>query len=151
MKISKIKHIFPALALMLTGVLLSFNVNAQSKSPSEHSIKFTSQNYQQALATAKAEHKQLFVDAFATWCAPCKALKLTTFRNAKTAAFFNAHFINFSIDVEKGEGIDLAKTWQIEGLPTLLIIDESGKVLANHTGYVDGKGLIEFSKEASGN
>lgn len=149
MKISKIKHILPAFALMLTAALLSFNANAQSKSPSEHRIKFTSQNYQQALATAKDEHKQLFVDAFATWCAPCKALKLTTFRNAKTAAFFNAHFINFSIDVEKGEGVELAKTWQIEGLPTLLIVDADGKVLASHTGYVDGKGLLQFAGEAS--
>ena len=76
MKISKIKHILPAFALMLAGAMFSFNVNAQSKSSVEHSIKFTAQNYQQALATAKAEHKQLFVDAFATWCARTRSASM---------------------------------------------------------------------------
>jgi thioredoxin-related protein len=46
--------------------------------------------------------------------------------------------------------ITLAKTWGIEGLPTLLILDQNGKIIANHIGYVDGAGLLEFAKEASG-
>ena len=99
---------------------------------------------------AKTAHKKIFVDAYATWCGPCKRLQKTTFKDAKAAAYYNKNFINFKIDVEKGEGINLAKEWKREGFPTLLILDENGKIIADHVGYVDGKGLIGFAKEVSG-
>jgi thiol:disulfide interchange protein len=137
-----------AFCTMIITTISAFQANAQQKATASE-IKFTAKTYKQVLAAAKANHKKVFVDAFATWCAPCKELRKTTFKDAKAAAYFNKHFINYSIDVEKGEGIDLAKTWQVEGLPTLLIIDENGKVLANHTGFVDGNGLMQFAQEAS--
>lgn len=141
-------------ALMLLGLALITSVyssrgQAQQKVPQE--IQFSTKSYKEVLAAAKASHKKVFVDAFATWCAPCKELKKRTFKDPKAAAYFNKHFVNFSIDVEKGEGVELASTWQVEGLPTLLIVDENGKVLANHTGFVDGKGLIEFANTSSKN
>jgi len=139
-----------ALCIALLSGLYSFNASAQKRSSTQE-IQFSQQSYKQVLAKAKASHKRIFVDAFATWCAPCKELRKTTFKDAKAAAYFNQHFINFSIDVEKGDGINLAKTWQVEGLPTLLIVDENGKVLANHTGYVDGNGLLQFAQEATNN
>ena len=43
----------------------------------------------------------------------------------------------------------MAQKWKVEALPTLLILDENGKIIANHVGYVDGKGLIEFAKKVS--
>lgn len=138
-----------ALFAMLFVVFCSFQADAQQKAANPE-IKFTTKSYKQVLAAAKITHRMIFVDAFATWCAPCRELQRTTFKDAKAAAYFNKRFINYSIDVEKGEGVELAKSWQIEALPALLIIDENGKVLANHTGYVDGNGLIEFAGEASG-
>lgn len=136
-----------AVLVMLMAILSAVNAHAQQVSAPE--IKFSTKNYKQVLAAAKAGQKMVFVDAFATWCAPCKELRKTTFKDPKAAEYFNKNFISYSVDVEKGEGIDLAKKWQVEGLPTLLILDKNGKVLASHTGYVDGKGLIEFAGEVS--
>lgn len=140
----------PVFVTMLVVMLCSFRAGAQQKATTPE-IKFTTQQYKQVLASAKLTHKLIFVDAFATWCGPCRQLKKTTFKDPEAAAYFNTHFINYSMDVEKGEGVDLAKGWQIEGLPTLLILDENGKVLATHTGYVDGNGLMEFAQEATTN
>jgi len=137
-----------AICIALIPVLYAIDSSAQQKGlPKE--ILFTKQSYKQVLAKAKATHKQVFVDAYATWCAPCKELRKTTFKDPKAAAYFNKHFVNYSVDVEKGEGVGLAKTWQVEGLPTLLIIDANGKVMANHTGFVDGNGLMQFAQEAA--
>jgi thiol:disulfide interchange protein len=138
-----------ALCIALLSGLYSLGALAQQKDTAQE-IKFSQQSYKQVLAKAKASHKQVFVDAYATWCAPCKELRKTTFRDAKAAAYFNKYFINISVDVEKGDGVQLAKTWQVEGLPTLLIVNENGKVLANHTGFVDGNGLMQFAQEAAG-
>jgi thioredoxin 1 len=137
-----------ALCIALLSGLYSLHASAQQKDAAQE-IKFSQQSYKQVLAKAKASHRRVFVDAYATWCAPCKELRKTTFKDAKAAAYFNKNFINFSIDVEKGDGVELAKAWQVEGLPTLLIVDENGKVLANHTGFVDGNGLLQFAEEAS--
>ena len=134
--------------LALITSIYSFRSVAQQK---VQEIKFSTTSYKEVLAAAKASHKKVFVDAFATWCAPCKELQQRTFRDPEAAAYFNKHFINFSIDVEKGEGVELASTWQVDGLPALLIVDENGRVLANHTGFVDGKGLVEFAGEAAAN
>ncbi|WP_298737993.1 thioredoxin fold domain-containing protein [uncultured Chitinophaga sp.] len=138
-----------ALLVLALGLITTPGAQAQQKSGQE--IRFSTQSYKEVLAAAKASHKKVFVDAFATWCAPCKELKKSTFKDPAAAAYFNKHFVNFSIDVEKGEGVKLAETWQVEGLPTLLILDENGQVLANHTGFVDGKGLIRFAGEATAN
>jgi len=132
---------------ILFAVFCSFQASAQQKT-STPEIRFTSKPFKEVLAVAKVTHKMIFVDAFANWCAPCRELRRTTFKDARAAAYFNNRFINYSVDVEKGEGVDLAKGWQIEALPTLLIVDENGKILVNHVGYVDGNGLMEFAQEA---
>ncbi len=148
MKTQFFKYSLLVLCTMLITGMSSFNAAAQ-KSTAKQEIRFTTRTYSEVLAAARASHKLIFVDAFATWCSPCKELRKTTFRDPKTAAYFNKHFINYTVDVEKGEGIELAKTWQIDGLPTLLIINENGKVVTNHTGYVDGNGLMQIAQEVA--
>ena len=135
--------------LCLIAIFFTSYTVAQEKKISNTEIVFSSKEYRQVLAAAKAKHKKVFVDAYAIWCAPCKQLQKTTFKDPKAAAYYNKNFINISVDVEKGNGIELAKKWNIEGLPTLLIIDENGKVIAEHVGFVDGNGLLEFAKESS--
>jgi thiol:disulfide interchange protein len=150
MKQIKINTLATLSGAFLTCLFLSSSGRAQQQSTGSAGIVFSNQEFEKVLATAKASHKKIFVDAYATWCSPCKQLQKTTFRDANAAAYFNRNFINISMDVEKGEGIALAKKWQIDGLPTLLILDEKGKMIAGHTGYVDGAGLLEFAKEAAG-
>lgn len=135
--------------LCLIAIFFTSYTFAQEKKISNTEIVFSSKEYRQVLAEAKAKHKMIFVDAYAIWCAPCKQLQKTTFKDPKAAAYYNKNFINISVDVEKGNGIELAKKWNIEGLPTLLILDENGKVIAEHVGFVDGNGLLEFAKESS--
>lgn len=150
MKQIKINTYAICFGFFLVSLLPSWSIKAQQRSSENTGIIFSNEAFKKVLATAQAGHKNIFVDAYATWCAPCKQLQKTTFMDAKAAAYFNKNFINIRIDVEKGEGIDLAKIWQIEGLPTLLILNEKGEVIADHTGYVDGAGLLEFAKEITG-
>lgn len=111
-------------------------------------ILFEEGSWKDVLQKAAAAHKRVFVDAYASWCGPCKMLKSVTFRNRKAAAFFNLHFINASIDMEKGEGVSLAQQWQIEAYPTLIIFDEKGKPVLATMGFMTAKDLIKFGEEA---
>lgn len=93
----------------------------------------------------KKSGKLIFIDAYASWCGPCKLLKSTTFNDKNVAAYFNSHFINYSIDVEKGEGIELADSWGIATYPTLLFFSPDG-VLAKQEGYLDATQLLSLAK-----
>lgn len=106
--------------------------------------------YQLALKKAAMEHKYIFVDAYASWCGPCKQLKTETFTNEGIATMFNKSFINLSIDMERGEGIVLAGKWKVEEYPTLLILDMHGKILFRSIGFVDAQQLQTFGKLALG-
>lgn len=111
-------------------------------------IQFMENTFSAAIKKAKAANKYIFVDAYASWCGPCKQLKATTFKDDLAADFFNKNFINLAVDTEKGEGIALASKWDVQEYPTLLIIDDNGKVLLRSVGYLDAKQLMVFGKKA---
>lgn len=140
--------------LLLTGAVLSLSSFLNLKSVKENprvkskSIVFIENSFSIALKKAKAEHKYIFVDAYATWCGPCKQLKNTTFKDSGVADFFNKSFVNVSIDMEKGSGTDLALAWDVQEYPTLLILDYNGKVVLRSAGYLDAKQLTGFGKQA---
>jgi thioredoxin 1 len=113
-------------------------------------IVFAGSSFKEALRQAGKLNKYIFVDAYANWCGPCKLLRSTTFRNKKAADFYNANFINVSIDMEKGEGPDLSVAWGIQAYPTLIIFDRNGKAVLGTMGYMDADDLIRFGKQALG-
>jgi len=140
----KIYYLFLLGALLLLSSFSTFN----SPTVKNKRISFIEQNFSTALKKAKAERKFIFVDAYATWCGPCRQLKVTTFKDAKVADFFNTNFVNVGLDMEKGEGNNLALKWNVQEYPTLLILDYNGKVVFRSIGYLNAKQLIDFGKQA---
>jgi hypothetical protein len=66
------------------------------------------------------------------------------FPTKEAGNYFNKYFVNFKQDMEKGEGIELAKKYGIRAYPTFLILNEEG----NEIGRVVGGGkLDEFIKK----
>ncbi len=142
-----------AIALFISESLYAQTVskksgNTKTVSFAESEIVFTESSWTAVLKKAMATHKYIFVDANASWCAPCKLLKTTTFRDKEAAAFFNKNFINFSMDMEKGEGPGLALQWEVEAYPTLLIVDATGKTVLGNVGFLKAEDLIKFGKQA---
>lgn len=111
-------------------------------------ITFTDGKWKDVKAKARKDNKYIFVDAFTTWCAPCRQLKKVTFKERNAVAYFNSNFINYTVDMEKGEGIELAEQWGVTGYPALLFFTPEGKMIMKHIGYVDGKQFVEFGKQA---
>lgn len=151
MKIHK-SLIYPiSAAILLAGSFfyaLSTPSTHETSSNPKSGITFLEGQWTAAKQKAAAEHKYIFVDAYATWCPPCKQLKKITFQNKEVADFFNSHFINVSLDVEKGEGADFASQYNIEAMPTLIIFDPSGRPKLKSLGYIDPANLLAFAKQA---
>src|ERR1035437_6827779 len=80
----------------------------------EKGIHFESGTLTQLLIKAKKEHKLVFIDGYTTWCGPCKRMAKNIFPNDTVALFYNSHFICAEFDMEKGEGIELAKKYEVK-------------------------------------
>ena len=111
-------------------------------------IHFIEDAWADALKQAAAQNKYIFVDAYASWCGPCKMLKATTFKDAKVASFFNQNFINVALDMEKGMGPKLAAEWQMQAYPTLIIFTPKGKPVSGSVGYIKADELLRFGQQA---
>ncbi len=111
-------------------------------------IVFIEDSWDEALKQAAKQNKYIFVDAYATWCGPCKMLKARTFTDDKAAAFYNTNFVNVAIDMEKGRGPELAQKWQLRAYPTLIIFDSKGKPVLGTVGFINASELIRFGREA---
>lgn len=111
-------------------------------------IKFEDGNFTSVLAKAKKENKLIFIDAYASWCAPCKLMVKNIFPLKNVGDYYNSHFINTKIDMEKGEGIELQKKYNVKVFPTYLFIDPNGEAVHRTVGYVEEKDFIQFAKDA---
>ncbi|MFP3832985.1 thioredoxin family protein [Chryseobacterium sp. SIMBA_028] len=111
-------------------------------------IKFEEGNFASILAKAKKENKLVFIDAYASWCGPCKLMVKNVFPLKNVGDYYNAHFINAKIDMEKGEGVDIAKKYNVKAFPTYLFIDGNGEAVHRTLGYVEEKDFIQFAKDA---
>lgn len=112
----------------------------------EEGIQFVASNWALAKAEAKKQNKLIFLDAYTTWCGPCKMLQRNTFPDKAAGEFFNKNFINVALDMESGDGPAVAAMYQVNAYPTLIITDADGNLVTYTKGYIDAKQLIEFGK-----
>lgn len=139
----KLLIIVPVLAIVAFVAARVF-----ANSDSDEGIQFFHGSWNEAVQKAKAEHKPIFLDIYASWCGPCKMLKRKTFTNKKVGDYFNEHFINTSFDGEVDEGVKLANRFQLQGYPTLILIDENGKLLMYEMGYQTPHQLLSMVQHA---
>ncbi len=130
--------------LLLIGSLLLVNgLLAQGTS-----IEFQKGSWSDALALAKSEDKLIFVDAYTSWCAPCKKMAKEVFPKEEVASFYNKMFVNVKMDMENGEGVDLARTYNVNVFPTLMFINAEGTLVHRSAGYHDVQQFLTLGTEA---
>lgn len=110
---------------------------------------------EEAMKRAKSKPKKIVVDVYTDWCGWCKRMDKATFGNPEVAAMLSKDFYAVKFDAEGTQNVifqdqvfkfnagakahDLAVRWlngQM-GYPTIVYLDEKGKVLAAVPGYFD--------------
>ncbi|MBL7840378.1 MAG: thioredoxin family protein [Cyclobacteriaceae bacterium] len=138
------KKILITLVVLFT-VTASF---AQIETASAAGIKFETGTWAEILAKAKQQNKYVFVDAFTTWCGPCKWMDKNVFPTAEAGEYFNKNFVNAKIDMEKGEGLDIAKKYNVQAYPTYLYVDGDGNLVHRVVGSMETPKFIAASSNA---
>jgi len=95
-----------------------------------------------------SQNKPVFVDFYTTWCMPCKLMDDDVFTDKALASFYNSKFINYKVDCEKGNGVNLATIFGVSTYPTLVYLDKKGNVMVRHEGAAYHTKMQELADEA---
>ena len=104
--------------------------------------------WQKILAKATSENKVVFLDAYTSWCGPCKKMTRDIFPQKAVGDLFNSKFVNVKMDMEKGEGVAIAERYNIRAYPTLLFIASDGSLVHRAAGYHTVDQLLELANIA---
>lgn len=133
-------------------ILFSITINAQ-----ENEINWMTMN--EAIAAQGKSPKKIMMDAYTTWCGPCKMLDRNTFHNPDVVKYVNENYYAVKFNAEGNEDINyknqdfanpnynasksnsrnsqhqFAQALQITAYPTIVFFDENGDILAPLPGY----------------
>ena len=115
---------------------------------SQEGIQFFNGSWDEALQQAIDEEKLIFVDAYTTWCGPCKRMANTVFTDPSVGAYFNETFINVKMDMESAPGFAFEESYPVSAYPTLFFIDDEGEVVLKVKGAKDVNGFLELGQQA---
>lgn len=145
-----LNHLSP-LRLAFSAVGLALVLTA---APSLRAAELTWQtDFAQASQQAAQEHKYILLDFTGSdWCPWCIKMDKEVFNQSQFSDFALKNLVLVKLDfprktaqspAEKNQNEDLAKKFQIEGFPTYVLLDPSGKEVRRQVGYLQG-GAIAF-------
>ena len=125
--------------------------------------------FDEALAAQAKNPKKIIVDAYTTWCGPCKLLDKNTFGDQQVADFINEHYYAVKFNAEGTEEIhylentytnprhdpnrrgrnsqhEFAQAMKLRGYPSIVFFDEKGNYIQPVVGYKTPKQLEIFLK-----
>lgn len=107
-------------------------------------VAFNDCSFSEALAKAAKEGKHVFIDCYTDWCVPCRKMANEVFPQASVGGYFNKHFVSIKMDMEKGEGPELAKRYNVKAYPTMLVLDAQGNEVRRVLGARSSEELLNL-------
>jgi thioredoxin-related protein len=116
-------------------------------------------SFAEAIAEASQQDKHILLYFTGSdWCLPCLKMDQEVLSQKRFSKFASKSLILVKLDFprrkklsanEKAQNDQLAKKYGIQGFPTFVLVDSSGKEVRRQEGYLEG-GPAEFLKWAGG-
>jgi len=127
------------------SVLLAVMLSAPKAQAQGIQFRETS-SWANTLSEAKRENKYLFVDAYATWCAPCKEMDKNIYPLPTIGDAMNSKFISVKVQIDQTKNDNdhisawyedaqkLKDKYEINTLPTYLFLSPQGELIGRESG-----------------
>lgn len=112
------------------------------------SIKFIAEDFRAAMAQGAKKNKIVFIDAYTTWCGPCKLMDKSVFTDEKVLDFMNENFVNLKLDMERGDGQIVAQRYKVSAFPSFLFVNTEGELVHKGIGYQDADKFLSLASVA---
>lgn len=133
---------------IIGGLMLLMALPELASGQKKAGILFEETSFADIQKKAAQSNKLIFVDAYTSWCIPCKWMDQNVFVNDTISTFYNASFVNFKQDMEKGEGPALKTRYKIESYPTYLFLSADGTVLHRSGSKMEVQEFLKLGQEA---
>jgi thioredoxin-related protein len=117
--------------------------------------------WEELLKKAKDENKLIYVDAYTTWCGPCKQMSKEVYTKKEVGDAYNANFISFKAQIDTSDNDNeyvkshyqdfkaIATKYNVEVYPTHLFINGDGEMVHKAVGGMPAEKFIELAANAS--
>jgi thioredoxin-related protein len=117
-------------------------------------------SWREILKRAKDENKCIFIDCYATWCAPCKIMDRKIYTNDSVGKYFNNNFLCIKVQMDQTTFDDdtikrwyedarrMQKDFVVTAFPTYLFFFPDGKPMHKAVGSKTVTEFIRVGKEA---
>ena len=103
-------------------------------------------SFEDAKKMSQALNKPILVDFWAFWCGPCKKMDQDVWSKEEIKTLMD-NFVPVKIDIDANVG--LARTYNIQAIPNILILDGWGNILYTSVGYKDKKEITTLLESFS--
>jgi thiol:disulfide interchange protein len=122
---------FVLLAFLVLGAAWFFLADRRSQAPAGPSAVSWMEDYDAAMITAARKNQPVLLAFKATWCGPCKQMDREVFAQPAAAKALT-DWVPVHIDLDANK--DLARKYQVEAVPTLIVLSPAGKEVARTEG-----------------
>lgn len=126
--------------------LLAFSLTSGEVHKANDINSITWVSIEEAQELMENEPRKMFIDIYTTWCGPCKLMDRTTFKDEKVTEYVRAKYYAVRLNAEstqltkfKGKEMtekELAQKFQVQGYPTILLMDEDLGSIQVKLGYM---------------
>ncbi|MEG1759013.1 MAG: thioredoxin family protein [Alistipes sp.] len=102
-------------------------------------VTFETSSTDTVRAKAEKAGKLVFIDLYATWCPPCRAMEQQVFSLPEVGNFMSQRFVCAKYDTDKPTGKKLLKKYGSGAIPLYLIFRTNGELVGRITGGAAAK------------
>lgn len=118
-------------------LLISLNLNGQRE------ISYIKGGISDAKSMAISEGKLYMAVFYTDWCLPCKWMDENTFSSVDVVNFVEDHYVAVKVNIDDFDGHNARQQFNVEFLPTILVFDQGGDIIARYEESLSAKKLLE--------
>ncbi len=106
-------------------------------------VKFETKSTDAVREMAIKQGKLVFIDLYADWCPPCRAMEREVFSRKDVGEFMDQRFVAAKYNTDKSTGRELLKKYGSGAIPLYLVFDTEGDLLGRIQGAANADTFMD--------